>query len=882
MNQILNNGHKRKFVESERDLVNIIENKQEDIINKDFSVFMKNNDLNSDTPITIKFNEFIIKHFGIDCIKNTKGNEEVLQNFHLLTYDCCINACCVFVGENKNLITCPKCNFPRYYTCSRKSCRFKKYDEMCLSHPQLRRNKASISYRSIELLISELIQKKSFIEAINHLDESIPINDDKIHETSYLRNMKEMKENFQIFWQNYYPEENHGIPKARVVEVNLCISWFYDSFQIYHRKVSTFAPLIFTILNLPPNIRNSLGFGTFLLSFFTYGSGNEVEKFLFYDCFIAELLMFQDGVSIVVTDDSNNLTTLYRVQIRVTTHILDMPALCRFLNVEDVFSSKFGCIFCNQGPGYYDSLIKKTKYFGTGRYLGMRSYFNTFATRQQCCPFNWYIDKRIKTEKEVQSEKSLIEIFDNKNKSKKKQKNEKQSTNVNDKKSDKLSLVESVLFHTGSTWKDLNLLIKWEGFEVPSYESWHINETIRTVTVVKNYIKSKSELKPFYESYIDTESHVVEEINKKKCTRGFHYDQVYVEKLHLCYNPNCSNDTIDITTKREEVLKQFLLNDTKEGDAPLLFLNFDILDFEDEYFKLSDDIYSEWADYRPFVKFKFTTTEEFKVRCQKANYLNDSRKRKKEFTYKGSKGHCSMMALKNIKIESDFGYDPFHIFENGVKQIFGLWEGSNEHRQNLPGIKAYCKKSNCHRCIWDDEYIKPWEFSNRDKQRVENYLSCLIIPCGSGGRLNIVDGKIFKRRGHIKGTQLLTLMRSLCAVILFANRNMRPSYKSLFRVFSSIITRVTVLNPIADDFDVLFWRAVEFRTFWERMLPVCEMTMVIHAIPETIVYIKEQGNIYTCWACPGEKCHSTFKKFIHTTGSNRPEINALSIKILFF
>ena len=105
--------------------------------------------------------------------------------------------------------------------------------------------------------------------------------------------------------------------------------------------------------------------------------------------------MFQEGVSFIVTD-SFGKRKLYRVQLRVTTHILDMPALCKFLNVENVFGSKYGCIFCNQGPGYYDKLIKKTKYFGTGRYLGMRSYFNTFATFQQCCPYDWYMDKKKK------------------------------------------------------------------------------------------------------------------------------------------------------------------------------------------------------------------------------------------------------------------------------------------------------------------------------------------------------------------------------------------------------------------------------------------------------------------------------------------------------
>ena len=63
------------------------------------------------------------------------------------------------------------------------------------------------------------------------------------------------------------------------------------------------------------------------------------------------------------------------------------------------------------------------------------------------------------------------------------------------------------------------------------------------------------------------------------------------------------------------------------------------------------------------------------------------------------------------------------------------------------------------------------------------------------------------------------------------------------------------------DFDVLFWRLIEFRTFWERLLPVCEMTMVIHALPESVKYIYSQGNIYNCWECPGERCNASFKNY---------------------
>ena len=142
----------------------------------------------------------------------------------------------------------------------------------------------------------------------------------------------------------------------------------------------------------------------------TYQSGSEVEKFILFDCFIGELLMFQEGVSIVI-ENADGGKTLYRVQMRVVTHILDMPALCKIMNWENCFNSKYGCAFCNSGRGYYDPLIRKCKYFNTGHCLGMRGYFNLFGKTQKCMPFDWCTSSKSKqlSKNEIEKNNKLIE-----------------------------------------------------------------------------------------------------------------------------------------------------------------------------------------------------------------------------------------------------------------------------------------------------------------------------------------------------------------------------------------------------------------------------------------------------------------------------------------
>jgi len=475
--------------------INIID-KDEIKIQKEWSKFSLNNQIDND--LNIKFSKFIDDNFGISLIRNVEDESaSSLRFFTTLTYDTCPNGCTVYVGENANKTICPnlKCEAERYYHCSRPDCRMKSYNNMCKQHPQLRKSKSTVNYRSIEKLLSELLQESSFIDILNYRDMNDSSNFDKpssteYEQSTYKRNMEEMHENFETFLRNYNPDEFENINISDVIEISLCISWFFDSFQIYHRKVSIFAPLIFTILNLPPNIRNIMGFGTFLLSFLTFAGGSNVEKFVLFDCFIGELLMFQDGVNFITTDPQGN-KKLYRVQMRATTHILDMSALCKELNVESVFGSKFGCVFCNQGPGYYDELVKKTKYFGTGRCLGPRSYFNSFATSQQCCPYDWYYDKKEKSKLEISAEASLIEEFIDKTV---KDCSKKSKLESNDQ--DKNREVKAIVGHTGSSYADLKLKIKYVNVKQPKEELWHESIWLRDLEIVKDYISNHSELLP--------------------------------------------------------------------------------------------------------------------------------------------------------------------------------------------------------------------------------------------------------------------------------------------------------------------------------------------------------------------------------------------------
>ena len=216
---------------------------------------------------------FISKHFNLDlphdinCERDLKLKDQYHQYFITQTFDCCTCGECVYVGQYKELIWCKSCGKERYYSsCRYSSCAFKSYEYRCLAHLHLRKSQHQIKYRSIKLLLNELVKLESFREIINYDDitDESTFSEKKSKDT-FNKNMKEMKANFQKYLQNLDPVKRQKFKE--IIEINLAISWFYDSFMIHHRKASTFSPLIITIRNLPPNIKNSLGFGTFLLAF---------------------------------------------------------------------------------------------------------------------------------------------------------------------------------------------------------------------------------------------------------------------------------------------------------------------------------------------------------------------------------------------------------------------------------------------------------------------------------------------------------------------------------------------------------------------------------------------------------------------------------------
>lgn len=210
------------------------------------------------------------------------------------TFDVCANDCITYTGLQSQHMICSKCNVPRYKPCTKAACVNAKVDK-CIHKD--RTSMKQIFYRPITPLIVHLLKQPGFLDALNYhyqkpsLDEEYSLMDIQ-DGTVCSTDLMEMRLNF-IAEMNNRPDAGDYKP------VNILLSTFQDGIKVYNYKVCKFKPLLISITNLPPNYRNHVGTGTFLITVFL-GKENTPAHNLLYKCFIDELLVLEKGHSLIV------------------------------------------------------------------------------------------------------------------------------------------------------------------------------------------------------------------------------------------------------------------------------------------------------------------------------------------------------------------------------------------------------------------------------------------------------------------------------------------------------------------------------------------------------------------------------------------------------
>ena len=305
--------------------------------------------------------------------------DQYCQNvdYRTMKFDICFNkGCTIFAAENKTKLRCieKSCNTHRFRNCTAKKCKFLPY-ELCEHTFDHRFPYKTLRYRSLILLITELLRTNDFSKVLNYVKLK-PKTGMKYWDISdgeqYIQNMSEMEKTFELKYGN---ETNKEM-------INIVIGQFYDGCQIYKTKHSSFWPLVVSFLNLPPSYRTKMGVGMFLLGIFTSKMGSAAERFFFSYLYVNELKLLHDGI---LVDQK------WFVQVRLILSCLDTIAVQDHLHVQSVGSLE-GCAFCNSGEGIHVPILKKVCHFGHRNILPLKHYLRTRGQSTKCCPENYYSD----------------------------------------------------------------------------------------------------------------------------------------------------------------------------------------------------------------------------------------------------------------------------------------------------------------------------------------------------------------------------------------------------------------------------------------------------------------------------------------------------------
>lgn len=305
-------------------------------------------------------------------------------NEGLFRYDICRKGCVPFVGEYKDVHNCPVCRAERFYPCH--SC-LENDKPNCTHKLQDRRPYKFIQYRSLTTLFIELIKQPGFIFATQYRnkdsfkrkeDGTANKMRDEMDTPSYDRAMETMNQYKELFFQT-----NPHYSEIEYIYVPIIISIFYDGVQLFKSKYYNFKPLIVWINNLPPSQRVKFSVGTFLLSLFSSVKHSNVEKFLFSDCLIKELIALLEGQLHCINGK------YYFIQAILNKHVVDTKELEDYIGTS-VIGTLQGCCFCDTIHGYWRHDLDKVTHPGHRHLLELTNALRARGQSKVCCPLHYY------------------------------------------------------------------------------------------------------------------------------------------------------------------------------------------------------------------------------------------------------------------------------------------------------------------------------------------------------------------------------------------------------------------------------------------------------------------------------------------------------------
>ena len=739
--------------------------------------------------------------------KNILSNLREYQQEHkqkrFYSFNQCQNDCCLFVGnEYSKLYFCPKCSQPRFRPCTKRRCISRnKHD--C---PHLLREGIAyknLFYRSLILLIYDLVSTKYFIEYITycrlHVDENAYT--DVMDGTTAKGHLEDMNIRGNA-WKNNNPDE-----RSTAILVNLLLSEFYDGGQLFTSKTFDFWPLCFGILNLPANLRSKIGLGYFIGALYT-GKHTDVERQFFTDFLCEELNRLYDGIEYNVNGKK------YFIQARLVLHVLDTKAAEPVFGFQSATNSKFGCPLCRGVTGLYTG--KRCVLYGHRNYLPQLHWLRFFGQTGFCCPSGFYDHKN-------KNQWKTKEVFWNK---------EKGFANIKETffGPNGYTVIKEVadeLFkcQDDSTVKKKRkqLLVKTTRQEIeticqPCDGNQQTKDALIDFLIPTNYADARS---PYKYAWFHDGEFSLEKIKT--------HLQKHLFYRHLDLRAQKPYERVSHSTYLDDAAKACLLNENSKAKKKNHVNGIQSLWY---YLRLQyGDVQRQftWPFVHAVTGFIVRMTE-----CILGNYVDSSNKKKDVSLSKGTTS-----STKGKKKADEDADDEKSVEVDDEEDI---------DEEELKDEEPY--DGGAFRCVEGN-----FQASKDSIEKVSAWLDCTLIPQGLND-----DWKInFRKPRSMKMIQKLKMLSCYWNFII-DGLDFDEAFKILFRMFAHDINQLLSLVIPKESVELIHQCTIESVACWEGMLPPKENYFQMHQLIDLPPYIRLFGPAMGVNELGGERMVSMMKK----------------------
>ena len=326
----------------------------------------------------------------------------------LLEFDVCKKGDHVFVGKYQNQLVCPNkdCKTARGGKCLKKQCQNLLATDECMHGSKFRCSERVLQYRPMCVFLQRALKYNLYYRLLKSQISPSSIPRDLLQK----RVAREQMEAMQNLWNS-----RTDIDKSKYKPLFLLFGIGYDGVKIFKKKSAHFCPLLITILNLPPFLRNKKGVGMFVTSIFDGQTGadySDSEEFLLSKCVADEFRELEEnGIEIPVVNESGEIENFY-VFGRLILHSYDTRAFEPIMHISSTNAFEW-CFMCGTVFGGNKKEVGNTCFIGTRGITKFDSILRQHGQSKQCCPRGHYGDHPSHSEYAVLPEEVIeIESFD--------------------------------------------------------------------------------------------------------------------------------------------------------------------------------------------------------------------------------------------------------------------------------------------------------------------------------------------------------------------------------------------------------------------------------------------------------------------------------------